>query len=147
MEFIVKRFDELSSKEVYEILRSRGEIFVKEQHICCTDPDGIDYESAHIFCMLEGRVAAYLRAYQYDEGTVKIGRVLTLVHRNGLGSELMKTAVEAIPNLFKCDKIYVAAQKQAVGFYEKCGFEITSGEYLEEGIPHHDMILTLSKRS
>ncbi len=143
MDWIVKKFDELSAKEVYEILRSRGEIFVKEQKICCTDPDGVDYESTHIFCFENGRVSAYLRAFQYDENAVKIGRVLTLVHKNGLGTELMKTAVSEIQKRFKCDKIYVAAQKQAVGFYEKCGFTVTSGEYLEEGIPHHDMILTL----
>lgn len=143
MNWQIKKFDDLSSKEVYEILKSRAEIFVKEQKICCIDPDGVDYESVHIFCMNDDRVSAYLRAFQYDENTVKIGRVLTLVHRNGLGSELMKTAINEIPKIFSCDKIYVAAQKQAVGFYEHCGFTVTSGEYLEEGIPHHDMILNL----
>ncbi|MBQ9531875.1 MAG: GNAT family N-acetyltransferase [Eubacterium sp.] len=143
MDWIIKKFDELSPKEIYEILRSRGEIFVKEQKICCTDPDGVDYESVHFFCMNEGRVSAYLRAFQYDENTVKIGRVLTLVHRNGLGSELMKTAIKKIPEIFNCEKIYVAAQKQAIPFYEHCGFTVTSGEYLEEGIPHHDMILKI----
>lgn len=143
MDWIIKRFDELSTEELYEILRSRSEIFVKEQHICCIDPDGVDYQSFHVFTLQEGRVAAYLRAFQYDETTVKIGRVLTLEHRKGLGSELMKTALSEIPKLLKCDKIYVAAQKQAVGFYERCGFTVTSGEYLEEGIPHHDMIMNL----
>lgn len=143
MNWIIKKFDELSTKELYEILRSRGEIFVKEQHICCIDPDGADYSSIHVFCMQQGRVAAYLRAFQYDETTVKIGRVLTLEHRKGLGSELMKTAISEVPKLLSCDKIYVEAQKQAVGFYEHCGFTVTSEEYLEEGIPHHDMILKL----
>ena len=143
MDWIIKKFDELSASEVYEILKSRSEVFVKEQHICCIDPDGIDYESTHIFCVKNERVAAYLRAYQYDESTVKIGRVLTLVHRTGLGSELMKTAVREIPKIMPCVKIYVAAQKQAVPFYEKCGFTVTSEEYPEEGIPHHDMILKL----
>ena len=143
MNWTIKNFDELSTWELYEILRSRGEIFVKEQHICCTDADGIDYQSYHIFCKENGRVEAYLRAYQFDETTVKIGRVLTLEHGNGLGRELMQTAVREIPKLMKCDKIYVAAQKQAVGFYERCGFTVTSDEYPEEGIPHHDMILKL----
>ena len=143
MEWTVKKFSELSPGEVYEILRSRAEVFVKEQKICCADPDGIDYESIHIFCRENGRVSAYLRAYQYDEKTVKIGRVLTLVHRNGLGTQLMNEAKKVIPEFFSCEKIYVAAQKQAVGFYEHCGFKVTSGEYLEEGIPHHDMILPL----
>ena len=143
MDWIIKKFDELSTVELYEILRSRGEIFVQEQHICCTDADGIDYKSYHIFSMQNGRVCAYLRAYQYDETTVKIGRVLTLVHKNGLGSELMKTAISEIPKLMNCEKIYVAAQKQAIGFYEKCGFEVTSGEYLEESVLHRDMILKI----
>ena len=145
MEWIIKKFDELSSNEVYEILRSRAEVFVKEQKICCCDPDGVDYESAHIFCNENGRVSAYMRAFQYDKNTVKIGRVLTLVHKNGLGTQLMNTAISEIPKIFNCEKIYVAAQKQAVGFYEKCGFKITSGEYLEEGVPHFDMILNLTE--
>ena len=143
MEWMIKKFTELSAEEIYEILRSRAEIFVKEQKICCTDPDGVDYESVHIFCFDNGRVSAYMRAFQYDENTVKVGRVLTLVHRNGLGSELMKKAISEIPKIFPCNKIYVAAQKQAVPFYEHCGFTVTSDEYLEEGIPHHDMILNL----
>lgn len=143
MNWNFKKFNELTNREVYEILRSRAEIFVKEQHICCADPDGVDYESLHIFCKDEEKVSAYLRAFQYDDETVKIGRVLTLVHRNGLGTQLMEKAKSEIPRAFNCKKILVAAQKQAVPFYEKCGFKIVSDEYLEENIPHLDMVFNL----
>ena len=139
MDFISKKFCELSAAEVYEILKSRAEIFLLEQGIVCQDLDDVDYDSLHCFFWDGKRVAAYLRAFESDDGVVTVGRVLTINHRNGMGSELMKRSVEEIKKKFACDKISVHAQKQAVGFYEKMGFRIVSGEFLEEGIVHVTM--------
>ena len=137
--FVVKTFPELTSSEVYEILRSRAEVFVKEQGIRCIDPDGTDYESLHLFRLRDGRIQAYLRAYKTAEGFVKIGRVLTLVHGQGTGTELMRFAMKILPEKTGCRRIVMDAQKHAVPFYERLGFTVTSGEYLEEGIVHVDM--------
>lgn len=136
-----KFFEELTTKELYEIVRSRTEIFLLEQRIICQDFDGVDYEALHCFIEEEGRVVAYLRAYWTNEG-VKIGRVLSLQHGVGLGRKLMEEAMPVILEKFSCDKIIVHAQKQAQGFYEKLGFVVTSPDYLEEGILHATMELT-----
>ena len=139
--WMIKQFAELSSVEIYEILKSRAEIFVKEQNIVYVDEDNVDYESLHIFCMENDRVTAYLRAYSGGEGIVKVGRILTLEHGKGLGTELMKHAIKEIPQKMNCQKICMDAQKHAVSFYERFGFVVTSDEYLEAGVVHVDMCL------
>ena len=141
MTFNAKDFSQLTTEELYEILKSRAEVFLLEQGIVCQDMDDMDYESRHYFFTSGKRVIAYLRAFVSDKenSVVKIGRVLTLEHRKGLGSELMKRSIADIQEYFNCKKICVHAQKQAVGFYEKMGFVSVSDEYLEEGIVHITM--------
>ncbi len=142
MNFVVKTFSELSVDELYEILKSRAEIFLLEQNIVCQDLDDVDQNSIHCFFTDKNRVIAYLRAFPSGEDSVTVGRVLTLEHRKGLGSKLMQKSLEEIKKRFGCKKICVHAQKQAVNFYEKMGFAIVSDEYLEEGIIH----LAMEKR-
>lgn len=141
MEVIAKEFKDLTTTELYEILKSRSEIFLLEQNIICQDMDDIDYVSTHFFIKDKERVAAYLRAYNIDGENVKVGRVLTLSHGNGMGRELLEKSIEEIKNRFGCRKICVNAQKQAAGFYEKSGFKKVSDEFLEEGIVHIAMQL------
>ena len=97
-----KYFEELSTNELYEILRARAEIFVVEQNCVYQDLDGIDYESLHVFAEEGGKVTAYLRAFYKDEDTVQMGRVLTLRHGEGLGGKLLREGIAGgIPNLFR----------------------------------------------
>lgn len=139
MKFHAKTFPELSAKEIYEILKSRMEIFLLEQNIKCLDTDDVDYDSLHVFYEHEGRVVAYFRAFEYGDDTVKIGRVLTLEHGKGLGKRLMLEGMEVVKQHFGCGKIILHSQKHAAGFYEKLGFCICSDEYLEEGVVHVTM--------
>ncbi len=145
MNFTVKSFNELTTKELYEILKSRAEVFLLEQNIVCQDMDDIDYESYHFFMKENDRIIAYLRAYYTDKENkiMKIGRVLTLCHGNGTGRILMDNTINEIKHRFDCKKITVNAQKQAEGFYKKCGFKTVSDEFLEEGIPHVKMELEI----
>lgn len=139
MDFIVKTFLELTVDELYEILKSRAEIFLLEQNIICQDLDDKDRISIHCFFTDKNRVVAYLRAFPSGEDAVTIGRVLTLEHRIGLGSELMRRSFEEIEKYFGNKKTLVHAQKQAAEFYKKMGFKTVSDEYLEEGIVHVTM--------
>lgn len=141
MEFLSKWFSELSATEVYEIAKSRAEVFLLEQRIICQDLDNVDYESLHCFYTDGKRITAYLRAFYSNEKdkVVTVGRVLTLEHKKGLGRELMKESIEEIKKKFVCKKISVHAQKQAIGFYEKMGFVTVSDEFLEEGVVHVTM--------
>lgn len=136
MEFFAKTFQELSTTEVYEILKARAEIFVMEQKILYLDMDDVDYDSLHCFFMENGKVTAYLRAFYVDQDVVRIGRVLTLEHGKGMGKELMLQCLKAVKAKMNCKKITMDAQKHAIGFYEKFGFVVTSGEFLEEEIVH-----------
>ena len=141
MTFYAKKFDELTSRELYEILRSRAEIFVVEQSIKYVDMDGIDYDSLHCYIEDGGRVVAYLRAFYDDDGSVKVGRVLTLAHGKGVGRVLMEKSLAAIHEKLPTHLIYVNAQQHAVGFYEKLGFVGVSDVFYEENIPHIRMEL------
>ena len=143
MNFYAKEFCELTTTELYEILKSRAEIFIIEQNIHYQDCDDTDYNSLHCFIEENGKIAAYLRAFykDNDKTTVKVGRVLTMRHGIGLGKELLEKSICVISNKMKCNRIYIDAQKHAVGFYEKIGFKIVTGEFLEEGIIHVGMEL------
>lgn len=135
-----KLFSELTTKELYEILKARAEIFVVEQNCVYQDLDGRDYESLHIFQEENGNVTAYLRAFFKDDSTVQVGRVLTLRHGTGLGGKLLEEGIRIIRERMKPERLYVEAQCYAIGYYEKAGFRVCSDEFLEDGIPHVRMI-------
>ena len=140
MELNVKSFSELTTGELFEILKSRLEIFMLEQRIICQDLDDVDYVSSHYFFTDGGRITAYLRAFEGESKDVlMMGRVLTLVHKKGIGSELMTKTIEHIKATTNYKKISLHAQKTAIGFYEKLGFVTVSPEFLEEGVVHVTM--------
>lgn len=141
MNIIVKFFHELTLKELYEILKARTAIFVVEQNCIYQDMDGKDYRSLHIFCEEEGEVSAYLRAFQKDAETVQMGRVLTVRHGTGLGGKLLKEGIKHIRKKMYPKRIYIEAQSYATGYYEREGFIVCSDEFMEDGIPHVQMIL------
>lgn len=146
MELKAKFFDELTPREVYEILRARDLIFKGEQKIDYCDFDDIDYRSLHIFLESGGAIKAYLRAYfkGADGQAVQVGRVLTTEHGIGLGGRLMKEGIPLIREKMNPGAIYLDSQKHAVGFYEKYGFVAISDEFIEAGIPHVEMVLELA---
>lgn len=145
VELIIKEFKELTTVELYEILKARAEIFIMEQQINYQDMDDIDYHSVHCFFQEGNKVIAYLRAFYIDDEKkiVKVGRVLTLKHGNGIGRKLLEDSIPAIRDKMKCKKICMHAQKHAIGFYEKFGFAVTSDEFLEEEVIHVSMELSL----
>ena len=145
MNFVAKNFGELSLTELYEILRTRSQIFILEQNMHCQDMDGIDFEARHFFLEENGKALAYLRAFYTDDSksVVKIGRVLSITHGVGLGTNIMKRAIADIKKNMKCQILSLNSQKSAIGFYEKLGFKTVSDEFLEEGVIHLKMQLEI----
>ena len=141
MKFVVKKFSMLKPNELYEILKSRTEIFLLEQNIICQDMDDVDYEAIHMFLWDNNRVMAYLRLFRINDNDLKIGRVLSISHKMGLGRKLMENALRYIKDNISYNYIYIDAQVQAIGYYEKFGFRVISDEFLDEGIPHKKMML------
>lgn len=145
MELVSKYFEELTTIELYEILKARSKIFVVDQKCVYQDLDNIDYRSLHIFFKEGDNVLAYMRAFEKktEAGVVQAGRVLTIKHGIGMGGKLLKEGIIQIKEKMNPRQIYIEAQCYATGYYEREGFKICSDEFLEEGIPHVQMILDL----
>jgi ElaA protein len=140
MNFFALDFNSLDLSQLYEIIKSRNEVFLLEQNIVCQDLDDTDYQSTHIFFQEGRRVIAYLRAYSTEcADTLQIGRVLTLEHGKGIGRKLMEKALEYIKENTHCKKITLHSQTHAEGFYKKFGFKSVSDVFMEEGVPHVTM--------
>jgi ElaA protein len=143
MQLISKYFDQLNTSELYEILRVRSEIFVVEQNCVYQDIDGKDQESIHIYIEENGKILAYLRAFKRADDVVQIGRVLTRNHGQGLGGKILHDGIAVIKQEMNPSQIYIEAQTYAIGFYEREGFVVSSEEFLEDGIPHVEMLLDI----
>ena len=140
----VKTFGELSASELYEILRLREAVFIVEQNCPYPEADGKDPGAVHLYYADEsGTIHAYLRLYpKKDEpGTVQIGRVVTssAARGTGLGRRLLHKGIGYAHEKMGAVRLYLEAQVYAVGFYEKEGFKVTSGEFQEDGISHVEM--------
>lgn len=145
MNLFIKCFDELTTKELYEILKLRVDIFVVEQNCAYHELDGKDYESVHIFYKSEKEIVAYLRVFadDFDKSIVRIGRVISKYKKNGLGNMLMLNAITFIEEMKKYNKIFLEAQVYAIGFYEQFGFATVGEKFLEDGIEHIGMEIIL----
>ncbi|MGL6106922.1 GNAT family N-acetyltransferase [Romboutsia sp.] len=144
MDWKLKKFKELELEEIYKILELRNEVFVVEQECAYQDCDGKDENSYHLFSEDNGKVVAYLRILEkgvsYDE--IAIGRVC--IRRDyrgkGISREMMLKAIEFIENSLNENEIKIQAQSYLLDFYKSLGFEAISDEYLEDNIPHIDML-------
>ncbi|MBO7703779.1 MAG: GNAT family N-acetyltransferase [Solobacterium sp.] len=140
-ELITKPFEELTTAELYEILKARVDVFVVEQNCPYHELDDLDQKSFHSVLRDEaGRLCAYLRFFEREEGVFQIGRVLTLSRGTGCGGCLLHEAVERLKKMEGVRMIYLEAQTYAAGFYEKEGFQVVSEPFDEDGIPHVVMI-------
>ncbi|HEY0676771.1 MAG TPA: GNAT family N-acetyltransferase [Chitinophagaceae bacterium] len=139
-----KTFDELNVHELYAILRLRSEVFVVEQNCVFQDMDNKDQVSYHICGMQDGELVAYTRlvpaGVSYDEAS--IGRVITAasVRGSGAGKELMTYSIRQLYNIWGKQPIRLGAQLYLKKFYESFGFLQTSEVYIEDGIPHIEMM-------
>lgn len=142
MKTVVKKFDELTNDELFEIFKLRSEVFVVEQKCIYLDIDNADKKAYHIFIKDGDSIEAYLRLLDKDDyfDEVGIGRVISRQRGKGFGKLILEAGKLAAKEKLNADRVKVAAQTYAKGFYEKQGFVQTSEEFLEDGIPHIEMI-------
>ena len=143
METIVKKFQQLTNYELYEILKLRATVFVVEQNCAYLDIDSVDINAYHVYIKDGEEIVAYLRVI--DKGArmdeVSIGRVISLRRRQGLGTKVMLEGIKVAKEKFNAKTIKIGAQAYAVPFYEQVGFRvIPNGEYVEDGQPHVYML-------
>ena len=136
-----KIFKELTTNELYELLRVRSEVFVVEQNCAYQDLDGDDQKSIHLCLTVEDKVVALARVC--PAGThlkeISIGRVITTERGKGYGKQIMLHAIDAAVEHFGATIIDIEAQEYAKGFYERVGFRQSSDTFILDGIPHIKM--------
>lgn len=146
MEWIFKSFDELTNEKLYAVLKLRFEVFVIEQNCLDIDPDDKDQKCMHLILEDDGKIIGYARILppnlSYDEPS--IGRiVLDKTYRGkGLGREIVQKCIDFIHNIMKIQKIRISGQAYLLDFYKSFGFVVTEGPYLEDKIPHYQMLLS-----
>jgi ElaA protein len=140
------RFDELGVHELQRIHEARQQVFVLEQACVYLDADEIDERSWHLAAWSDAQrePLAYARIVQpgvkYAEASV--GRVITTTaaRGTGLGRELVGRAVAQAEAIFPGRGIRISAQAHLAHFYASFGFEPVGAQYLEDGIPHIEML-------
>lgn len=146
MELTIKRFDELTLQELYEILALRVSVFVVEQGCPYQEIDGKDPYCYHVSLRDGDGIQAYLRVadagVSYDDAPA-IGRVIARRRGCGLGAQVLAAGIGVARTRLHAGKVRIGAQTYARAFYEKAGFRQSTAEYLEDGIPHIGMVLAL----
>lgn len=134
----------LTTDELYRILALRQRVFCVEQNCPYLDCDGLDQRATHLWSENGDAVGAYLRIFapgvRFAEAS--IGRVVTApeVRRSGLGRTLMSEALARVAAAHGAAPIRIGAQKYLERFYGDFGFVRVSDEYLEDDIPHIEMV-------
>jgi len=144
---ITKKFSELDTEDLYQILRLRSEVFVVEQDCVYQDIDNKDQNAIHLYYKENDKIVAYTRIFKagdYYENPC-IGRVVVSKKNRGndLGKKIMIDSMEYIKQNIKGEKIELSAQKYLDKFYKDLGFYKIGEDYLEDGIPHQRMIFDL----
>lgn len=144
MEITIKHYRELTRDELYEIFKLRVDVFVVEQNCPYREIDEIDTDCWHLCLRENGRLEAYLRIiFSGENEPVTIGRVISVKRRCGLGTRILREAIEFSKKEFNAKKFFIQAQTYARGLYEGVGFKQVSGEYLMDDQPHIKMELEL----
>ncbi len=137
-------FEQLSNSQLYALLQLRSEVFVVEQNCIFQDMDGWDAQAIHVLGMQGDKLLAYARCFNagatFQEAS--IGRVIThaCLRSTGAGHTLMQQSIQAVQTYWGTQPIRIGAQARLEIFYVQHGFTKASAPYIEDGIPHIEML-------
>ncbi|OZU89137.1 GNAT family N-acetyltransferase [Virgibacillus indicus] len=140
----IKTYKQLTKDELYALLKARVDVFVVEQECPYPELDNYDQESIHLFLKVNGEIAASVRVLpknsKYPE--VSIGRVMVVkkFRGNNFAREIMQKAMDFVVDEWKERTIKIQGQLYLKTFYTSLGFRQISKIYLEDDIPHIDML-------
>lgn len=149
MEWKLKSYEELSKRELHDIFKERVQVFVVEQNCPYPEVDGDDDQAEHLWLEDDGEIVAYCRLFpsgiKYKEAS--IGRIFVKKSRRGEGHAqlLLDKALHTILQAWGEPAIKIQAQHYLNDFYTSLGFTNISQVYLEDGIPHVDMLLNTAQ--
>ncbi|MCU6435605.1 GNAT family N-acetyltransferase [Undibacterium sp. Jales W-56] len=140
--------ESLTAIQLYDIFAARSEVFVVEQNCVFLDMDGVDKISLHLVGWgkrdEKNAVAAYLRivppGVTFPE--VSLGRVITSkdFRGSGAGKELITQGLAHLEKYYPQQPVRIGAQAYLEKFYGSFGFVTVSDVYLEDDIPHVEML-------
>lgn len=167
--FSIKTFDELTSVDLYHILKARSQVFVVEQNCAYQDMDEVDFDCLHLIAHQNEALVGYCRIIPPEFNKLRsnlavadpaikpvntsmpaIGRVLVLAeHRGyGLARQVMTQAIAHCRKKYgKKRPIIISAQTYLLSFYESLGFVPEGDYYLEDNIEHVKMVLHVAKKT
>jgi ElaA protein len=145
--WVCKKFGELTPEELYKILRLRSEVFVVEQQCIFLDMDNKDYYCDHLSGWQDDQLLGYSRivpsGISYTE--FSIGRIVSspAARGKGVGQELVQQSIRALYHLYGRKDIRIGAQYHLREFYSSFGFVQKGDIYPEDGIDHVEMLLVV----
>ena len=144
MIFTIKKFNELSTHELYAVLQLRAEVFVVEQDCVYQDLDNKDLDAYHMLGVLDTKIVAYTRIFKPGDYFLEssIGRIVVKkeFRKFQFGYQLVVNSIQFIENNLQQNTILISAQSYLTKFYNSLGFTQVGEEYLEDGIPHIKML-------
>ena len=148
IKWVTKHYSDLTRDEIFEILRLRARVFIMEQNCPYIDPDDLDKISIHLMAWEENHPQTFI-AYgrvtppgsRFKE--VSMGRIVTApeFRKIGLGKELVEKLLKLIENDPGPSPVRISAQAYLEKYYGRFGFVTQSQPYLEDNIPHVEMLL------
>ena len=135
MIFTIKRFNELSTHELYTILQLRAEVFIVEQDCVYQDLDNKDLDAYHVLGVLDTKIVAYARIFKPGDYFLE-----SSIGKFQYGYQLVQNSILFIENNLQQNTILISAQSYLTKFYNSLGFTQVGEEYLEDGIPHIKML-------
>lgn len=143
---MIKTTDELTPQELVTIFQARTAVFVVEQECPYQEVDEADRHALHVCLEENGELQAYARILEENE-VIHFGRVLVVKKYRGqqLGRKIVATTLSEIEKRYPDRPVIISAQAHLVDFYRSFGFEQNSEVYLEDEIPHIEMLLQNGK--
>lgn len=142
-------FEALSNLQLYKIIQLREKVFVVEQNCAYLDTDEKDFYAKHLLAWKGDLLVGYARLLppniSYED--VSIGRLVSdsTVRRSGIGKVLMQKSIAELTKDFPKENIRISAQVYLKKFYESFGFQQQGTGYMEDGLPHIEMLKLCEK--
>ncbi|RRK10473.1 GNAT family N-acetyltransferase [Lactiplantibacillus garii] len=147
MQFKTYQLDTLTPRQLHAVYKLRVAVFVVEQACAYQEVDDLDLTATHLLGSgADGQLLAYARLMREPNDQARIGRVIVspAARGGGHGQELVHQAIAQIKRQWSATtQINIQAQHYLDRFYRSFGFVPVSAVYLEDGIPHQDMVLAL----
>ena len=146
IEWKCAQFSQLNIDELYELTKLRIDIFVVEQNCPYSELDEKDRHpgTLHFMGLVDETLICYARLLapdtSYPEASIGRFAVISSQRKQGIGRKLMQQCLTTISHHWPEQDIRISAQQHLKKFYASFDFTQTSEMYLEDGIPHIEML-------